>query len=50
MMPRMSFLEIVTSYRAQLSRIILQLLFLSMETMAGIPEIMGVFGEKMLAL
>ena len=46
MMPRMSFLEIMTSYGAQLSRIILQLLFLSIETMAGIPEIIGVFGKK----
>jgi hypothetical protein len=50
MMPRMSFLEIMTSYGAQLSRMILQLLFLSIDTMAGMPEIIGVFGENMLAM
>jgi hypothetical protein len=46
----MSFLEMVTSYGAQLSRTILQLLFLSMETIVGIPETIGVLGEKMLAM
>ncbi len=50
MMPSMSFLVMVTSYGAQLSRTILQLLFLLIDTIASIPEIIGVLGEKMLAM
>ena len=50
MKPMTSFLSMVTSYGAQLSTIILQLLFLSTVTTAGIPEIVGVFGAKMDAI
>jgi hypothetical protein len=38
------------TYGAQLSTIILQLLFLSIETTAGMPETVGIFGVKMDAI
>ncbi len=46
----MSFLSIVTSLGAQLSITILQLLFLSIETTAGMPDNIGFLGAKMVAM
>jgi hypothetical protein len=42
--PMTSLQSMQTSYGAQLSMMIFQLLFLSMEAMAGMPEIIGVRG------
>jgi hypothetical protein len=42
--PMTSLQSMQTSYSAQLSMTIFQLLFLSMEAMAGMPEIIGVQG------
>jgi len=46
MMPKISFQSMMTSYGAQLSKMILHLLFLSMDPMAGMPETVGVLGAK----
>jgi hypothetical protein len=50
MKPMTSFLSMMTSYGVQLSIMILQLLFLSIETTAGVPETVRVLGTKMEAI
>ncbi len=50
MNPMTSFLSMMTLYGGQLSTIILHLLFLSIETTAGMPETVGVLGAKIDAI
>jgi energy-converting hydrogenase Eha subunit B len=50
MMLRMSYLSVTTLFGAQLSSTIFQLLFLLMDAIAGMPEIIGVHGANVLAM